>query len=130
LQRRGCEEVTENEPFDKRHFAESNEALSMSSDSNATSAAWRATFAQRLIDSLWTGELERQAEIRRRADAIFRDVDELRTNTPLVGTPTEIVDRLAPFAEAGVQRVYLQVLDIADLDHLELFANEVIGQLR
>lgn len=71
-----------------------------------------------------------QAEIRRRADAIFRDVDELRTNTPLVGTPTEIVDRLAPFAEAGVQRVYLQVLDIADLDHLELFANEVIGQLR
>lgn len=71
-----------------------------------------------------------QAEIRRRADAIFRDVDELRTNTPLVGTPAEIVDRLAPFAEAGVQRVYLQVLDIADLDHLELFANEVIGQLR
>lgn len=71
-----------------------------------------------------------QAEIRRRADAIFRDVDELRTNTPLVGTPTEIVDRLAPFAEAGVQRVYLQVLDIDDLDHVELFANEVIGQLR
>lgn len=71
-----------------------------------------------------------QAEIRRRADAIFRDVDELRTNTPLVGTPAEIVDRLAPFAEAGVQRVYLQVLDIDDLDHVELFANEVIGQLR
>jgi F420-dependent oxidoreductase-like protein len=71
-----------------------------------------------------------QAEIRRRADAIFRDVDELRTNTPLVGTPAEIVDRLAPFAEAGVQRVYLQVLDLTDLDHVELFANEVIGQLR
>ncbi len=71
-----------------------------------------------------------EAEIQRRADAIFRDVDELRTNTPLVGTPAEIVDRLAPFAEAGVQRVYLQVLDLTDLDHVELFANEVIGQLR
>ena len=70
------------------------------------------------------------AEIRRRADAIAREVDELRTNTPLVGTPAEIVDRLGPFVEAGVQRVYLQVLDLADLDHVELFANEVVGQLR
>lgn len=69
------------------------------------------------------------AEIRRRADAISRDVDELRTNTPLVGTPAEIVDRLAPFAEAGVQRVYLQLLDLSDLDHVELFANEVARQL-
>ena len=45
----------------------------------------------------------------RRADAIAREVDELRTNTPLVGTPAEIVDRLGPFVEAGVQRVGLSV---------------------
>ena len=70
------------------------------------------------------------AEIARRADAIAREVDELRDNTPLVGSPGEIVDRLAPFAEAGLQRVYLQVLDLADLDHLELFAGEVMPQLR
>ena len=63
-----------------------------------------------------------EAEIARRADAIGREVDELRSNSPLVGTPEEIVDRLSPFAEAGVQRVYLQVLDMSDLDHLELFA--------
>ncbi|MGV0991355.1 MAG: LLM class F420-dependent oxidoreductase [Mycobacterium sp.] len=68
------------------------------------------------------------AEIARRAGTIAREVDELRTNTPLVGTPSEIVDRLAPFAEAGVQRVYLQVLDLSDLDHLELFAGEVMSQ--
>jgi F420-dependent oxidoreductase-like protein len=68
------------------------------------------------------------AEIARRAGTIAREVDELRTNTPLVGTPSEIVDRLAPFAEAGVQRVYLQVLDLSDLDHLELFAEEVMSQ--
>ncbi|WP_029117105.1 LLM class F420-dependent oxidoreductase [Mycobacterium sp. URHB0044] len=68
-----------------------------------------------------------EAEIARRADAIGREVDELRSNSPLVGTPEEIVDRLAPFAEAGVQRVYLQVLDMSDLDHLELFA-EVVGR--
>ncbi|MGI9164003.1 MAG: LLM class F420-dependent oxidoreductase [Mycobacterium sp.] len=70
------------------------------------------------------------AETARRANAIAREVDELRDNTPLFGTPGEIVDRLGPFAEAGVQRVYLQVLDLADLDHLELFASEVIPQFR
>jgi F420-dependent oxidoreductase-like protein len=68
-----------------------------------------------------------EAEIARRADAIGREVDELRSNSPLVGTPEEIVDRLSPFAEAGVHRVYLQVLDMSDLDHLELFA-EVVGR--
>ena len=70
-----------------------------------------------------------EAEIARRANAIGREVDELRSNSPLVGTPDEIVDRLAPFAEAGVQRVYLQVLNMSDLDHLELFA-EVASRFR
>ncbi|HTY29202.1 MAG TPA: LLM class F420-dependent oxidoreductase [Mycobacterium sp.] len=69
------------------------------------------------------------AEIRRRATAISHEVDELRSNTPLVGTPGEIVERLAPYIEAGVQRVYLQVLDLSDLDHIELFADEVVRQL-
>jgi F420-dependent oxidoreductase-like protein len=68
-----------------------------------------------------------ESEIARRSAAIGREVDELRSNSPLVGTPGEIVDRLTPFADAGVQRVYLQVLDMSDLDHLELFA-EVVGQ--
>lgn len=63
-----------------------------------------------------------------RADAIGREVGELRANSPLVGTPADITDRLAAFAEAGVQRVYLQVLDLSDLDHLELFATEVVPQ--
>ena len=70
-----------------------------------------------------------EAQIGRRAAAISRDVDELRANTPLVGSPAEIVDRLGPFAEAGVQRVYLQLLDPRDLDHLELFATEVMPQI-
>ena len=70
-----------------------------------------------------------EAEIARRAAAISREVDELRANTPLVGTPAEIVDRLGPFADAGIVRVYLQLLDMADLDHLELFASKVLPQL-
>jgi F420-dependent oxidoreductase-like protein len=70
------------------------------------------------------------AEVARRADTIGREVDELRTNTPLVGTPNEIVDRLGAFADAGVTRLYLQVLDLSDLDHLALFADGVVAQLR
>jgi F420-dependent oxidoreductase-like protein len=66
-----------------------------------------------------------ESEIARRADAIGREVDELSSDSPLVGTPEEIVDRLSPFAEAGVQRVYIQVLDMSDLDHLESFAEVV-----
>ena len=69
------------------------------------------------------------AEVAARAAAIGRDVDELRSSSPLVGTPGEIADKLDPFAEAGVQRVYLQVLDQSDLDHVEFFAAEVIPQL-
>ena len=69
------------------------------------------------------------AQVARRAHAIGRDVGELRANTPLAGTPDEIVDRLGKFAEAGVQRVYLQLLDVADLDHLEFFAATVTRQI-
>jgi F420-dependent oxidoreductase-like protein len=69
------------------------------------------------------------AEIARRAAAIGRDVDELRTNSPLVGTPTEIVDKLGAWSRIGVQRVYTQLLDMSDLTHLALFADEVIPQL-
>ena len=69
------------------------------------------------------------AQVAARAAAIGREVDELRSNSPLVGTPGEIADKLDAFAEAGVQRVYLQVLDQSDLDHVEFFAAEVIPQL-
>ena len=70
-----------------------------------------------------------ESELTRRAAAIGRDLDELRSNSPLVGTPDEIANRLGVFAEAGVQRVYLQLLDMSDLDHLSLFAAEVIPRL-
>ena len=65
------------------------------------------------------------AEISRRASAIGRDVDELRANG-LAGTPTEVVAKLEEFAQAGVTRVYLQVLDLDDLDHLDLVAQAVL----
>ena len=69
-----------------------------------------------------------EAEIARRAAAIGRDVDELRAHG-VAGTPAEAVDVLGRYAEAGAQRFYLQVLDLADLDHLDLVASDVAAQL-
>lgn len=64
-------------------------------------------------------------ELTRRAAAIGRDVDEMRADG-MAGTPAELVARLEAFAEVGVTRVYLQVLDLSDLDHLALVAAEVL----
>jgi F420-dependent oxidoreductase-like protein len=69
-----------------------------------------------------------EAEVRRRAAAIGRDADELREQG-LAGTPAEVVSKIAQFAELGVERVYLQVLDLSDLDHLALLAADVAPQV-
>ncbi|MGW5260723.1 LLM class F420-dependent oxidoreductase [Microbispora sp. NPDC004025] len=66
-----------------------------------------------------------EAEVARRAANIGREVDELRVNG-LAGTPQEIVDKIGRFAEMGAERLYLQVLDMHDLEHLELIAAEVL----
>ena len=68
------------------------------------------------------------AEVARRAAAIGREADELRANG-VAGTPQEAVDTLASYAVVGATRAYLQVLDLADLDHLDLVAAEVMPHL-
>lgn len=68
------------------------------------------------------------AEVARRANAVGRDVAEVRANC-LAGTPGEVVDQLGRWRErTGTTRVYLQVLDLADLAHIEDFASEVMSQ--
>ncbi len=66
-------------------------------------------------------------EIAARAAAIGREVAELRQNG-LCGTPAEVVAKLASFAAVGARRVYLQVLDLHDPEHLALLAEEVLPQ--
>jgi F420-dependent oxidoreductase-like protein len=66
-----------------------------------------------------------EAELDRRAQKIGRDKDELRENG-LAGTPAEVVAKARRYADLGSQRLYLQVLDLADLDHLDLVAAEVM----
>jgi F420-dependent oxidoreductase-like protein len=67
-----------------------------------------------------------EAQIARRAAAVGRQVDELREHG-LCGTPAEVTAKLERFAAIGTGRVYLQVLDLADLDHLALLGAEVLA---
>jgi alkanesulfonate monooxygenase len=70
------------------------------------------------------------AEVARRAAAMGRKVEDL-AGLPTAGTPAHVVDEIGTWRErTGATRFYLQVLDLADLDHLELIAAEVAPQLR
>ncbi|HEY6294804.1 MAG TPA: LLM class flavin-dependent oxidoreductase, partial [Streptosporangiaceae bacterium] len=69
-----------------------------------------------------------EAEFRRRAAASGREPDEAR-EYGIGGTPGEVAAKIAEFAAIGADRVYLQVLDLSDLDHLELIASEVMPQV-
>ena len=58
-----------------------------------------------------------EAEFTARAKAIGQEPEELRANAA-AGTPAEAVARIHEFAAAGAETMYLQVLDLDDLDHL------------
>jgi F420-dependent oxidoreductase-like protein len=69
-----------------------------------------------------------EAELARRAAAIGRPLDELRANA-VAGTPDEVVTKLQEFAQAGAGTIYLQVLDLDDLDHLRLLSRDVVPHI-
>ncbi|GAA2862555.1 LLM class F420-dependent oxidoreductase [Actinoplanes cyaneus] len=66
------------------------------------------------------------AEVRRRAAAIGREVEEMRENGGIVGTPAEAVETIKRYAEAGASRLFLQALDLSDIDHIDLVASDVL----
>src|SRR5579863_5336862 len=68
-----------------------------------------------------------EAEFRRRAAAIGREPADMREHG-LGGTPGEVAAKIAEYAEIGAERIYLQVLDLSDLDHLALIASDVVPQ--
>jgi F420-dependent oxidoreductase-like protein len=68
-----------------------------------------------------------EAEFRRRAAATGREPAEAREHG-VGGTPGEVAAKIAQYAEIGAERVYLQVLDLSDLDHLALIASDVVPQ--
>jgi alkanesulfonate monooxygenase len=69
-----------------------------------------------------------EAEVVARAKAIGRDADELRTNGA-AGTPDEVTERILALGAVGAGTIYLQVLDLGDLDHLRLLSTDVLPHL-
>lgn len=55
-------------------------------------------------------------------------MEELKANG-LAGSPDEVVDKIGRYASIGASRIYLQVLDLDDLEHLELISAQVQSQL-
>ncbi|MDG2428477.1 MAG: LLM class F420-dependent oxidoreductase [Acidimicrobiales bacterium] len=64
---------------------------------------------------------EDEVEMERRSTAIGRQSDELRQNG-FAGSPEEIQKRAAEYENRGCNRIYLQILDDQDLDHLDSLA--------
>jgi F420-dependent oxidoreductase-like protein len=69
-----------------------------------------------------------EAAARARAAKIGRDLDDVRSKDA-GGTPAEVIERLNGWATRGVARVYLQLLDINDIDQVELVGSEVLPAL-
>jgi len=65
-----------------------------------------------------------ESEITRRASNLGGVFD--TSDHWLMGTPAQAVERIIRLSEIGVTRVYLQVLDMKDLDHVRLVAEEVL----
>jgi F420-dependent oxidoreductase-like protein len=68
------------------------------------------------------------AELAHRAKAIGWAVDDLRQHGA-AGTPEEVTERFLALGAAGADTVYLQILDLSDLDHLRLLGERVLPHL-
>ncbi|MHB0965948.1 MAG: LLM class F420-dependent oxidoreductase [Bellilinea sp.] len=65
---------------------------------------------------------------RRVTDDRNSSVDELKGRGIIVGTPSAVVDQIGALADAGVQGLMLQWLDLDDLAGLEALAKTVLGK--
>jgi F420-dependent oxidoreductase-like protein len=70
------------------------------------------------------------AEMQSKLQERGRSAAELRERGPVVGTANEVVEQLGRLAEARVQRVMLQWLDLDDMAGLEDFAKKVLPQVK
>jgi len=69
------------------------------------------------------------AEYLRRLAAIGADPDTF-AEVNIAGSPDAAVEKLLRLRDLGADRVYLQLVDLRDLDHLELIADAVLPHVR
>ena len=69
-----------------------------------------------------------ETELKRRAEKTGQPLENLRQYAT-AGTPQEVVDRLGEIHAAGAETVYLQLLDLDDLDQIRLLGEEVLPNI-
>lgn len=69
------------------------------------------------------------ADLSRRAARIGKTLDEVRDGTDLVGGPDEIAERVERYRSLGIDRVYFQLLDLQDVEHVDYLGAEVLPRL-
>jgi F420-dependent oxidoreductase-like protein len=81
--------------------------------------------------SLMTGLVfgRTEQEVQQKLTASGKTLADVQGSALLFGTASQIVDQLGRLAEAGVQRVMLQWIDLDDLDGLTALAQSVLPQI-
>jgi F420-dependent oxidoreductase-like protein len=95
------------------------ERVSAACEEHERNASGRTAPVLSAAQTITVGRTEQ--EVRRRCERIGR-------TPPLSGTPGQVVDQIGAFAEAGATRLFLQILDLSDLDHLDVIAEQVASQ--
>ena len=69
------------------------------------------------------------AALKEKIAARGRTFEQLRERGIIVGNATQVVEQLGQLAQAGLQRVMLQWLDLDDMDGLEVFGSKIVTQV-
>ena len=80
-----------------------------------------------LMTGCWFGKDE--TAVQQQLDAREMTLEQVVERGLVVGTGNQIVEQLGAFAEAGVQRILLQWIDLDDMDGLEAMAKSILPQL-
>jgi alkanesulfonate monooxygenase len=70
---------------------------------------------------------EDATQVQRRAEKLGGIPDD--TSHWLLGTPDQVVATMERYGELGISRLYLQVMDLHDLDHVRLVAESVLPRV-
>lgn len=70
-----------------------------------------------------------EGDLRRRAEAIGKNPDEVRNGVDIVGGPDEISEKVQRLIDLGADRVYFQLMDMRDVAQVEFLGTEVLPLL-
>ncbi|AZS37975.1 Pyrimidine monooxygenase RutA [Microbacterium lemovicicum] len=70
-----------------------------------------------------------EGDLRRRAEAIGKNPDEVRNGVDIVGGPEEIAEKVQRLVDLGADRVYFQLMDMRDVGQVEFLGTEVLPLL-